>query len=273
MAAERLALDTITIRQAGLEDKFRLAAAAGFQGLELWHDEIAPSPRRIVRLAEHYGLAIGGVCPGPKVYAWDHRWTDDLGRLFAERLPRYAETGARYIVLPVMSEEGDLAQIADNLYEVCRLAEPHGLAVGLEPIGHVRRLSRFADAFRIVREVGGNAGLVLDAFHFFRGRNDLAVLDTVDPGAICAVHLDDAMDLPLDALVGYRHRLYPGRGIFDVQGFVTALMRAGYRGAWTVELLNAAYWEDDPREVARTAYRTARAILAGAARAQGDASA
>ena len=76
------------------------------------------------------------------------------------------------------------------------------------------------------------AGIILDAFHFFRGGNRLDILPHINPTSIVAVHLDNAMDLPLHELVGYRHRVYTGDGVFDVEGFCRALFHIGYRGPY-----------------------------------------
>ena len=62
----RLSLDTIAIRNARLEDKFRLTAEAGFEGIELWGYEIdddPTAPNKILSLIDRYGLIIEGVCP------------------------------------------------------------------------------------------------------------------------------------------------------------------------------------------------------------------
>ncbi|MFQ5973661.1 MAG: sugar phosphate isomerase/epimerase family protein [Alphaproteobacteria bacterium] len=260
----RLSLDTITIKGAALEEKFRLAAQAGFTGLELWGREVdghPSAPKTINRLARRYGLVIEGMCPEPDLYRWHHQWDADLERDLEARLPLYAAIGAHYLVLPVLSEDGTLEDTAENLDRAARIAAKHGLRVGLEPIGHVRKLARVTDALEIVRQLGGNTGIVLDVFHFFRGGNDLEVLDELDPSLVRAVHLDDAQDIPREQLVGYRHRTYPGHGIFDVAGFCARLARIGYRGPYVIELLGDKVWAEEPGRVCATAYEAARRVL------------
>jgi len=46
-----LVLNTVTIKQAGLEEKFRLTAEAGFEGLELWDHEIGSDPAAVCATA------------------------------------------------------------------------------------------------------------------------------------------------------------------------------------------------------------------------------
>ena len=107
-------------------------------------------------------------------------------------------------------------------------------------------------------------GLVLDVFHFYRGRNVLGDLDRLDPHAIVAVHVDDAANLPIDQLLGYRHRVLPGDGIFDVAGLCATVAHHGFVGPYVVELFNEAYWQADPARVSAAAYRSASRELSRA---------
>ena len=262
----RLSLDTITIRNAGLKDKFRLTAEAGFEGIELWGYEIdddPTAPREILSLVDEYELIIEGVCPQPDLCDWHYQWNSNLEAKFERRLSSYGKIGAGYLVLPVISEDGTLEQTSANLVRICEIAAKHNLAVGLEPIGHVKKLAHIAKAFEIVAKLNVDAclGVILDIFHFFRAGHKLVDLQGLDPEIITTVHIDDAMDVPLNELVGYRHRLYPGEGIFDGVGFCAAIHATGYKGPYVVELLNESYWQADPTLVSRRAYQTSRQLL------------
>ncbi|MHB1133712.1 MAG: sugar phosphate isomerase/epimerase family protein [Chloroflexota bacterium] len=261
----RLSLNTITIRHASLADKFRFAAEAGFRGLELWGYEIDDSatPDQVRQLAARHGLVIEGICPQPDLYRWHCSWDQELEDLLHKRCALYGAIGAHYLVLPVMSEDGTEQEIVDNLARAGQIAARYGLAVALEPIGHVAKLASFEKAFAILdrAQAGQQPGIVLDVFHFYRGRNHLSILEKVDLSRVLAVHLDDAEPLPLDELVGYRHRLYPGEGQFDVRGFVAKMSALGYRGPYVVELLNERYWNAEPRTVAGEAYAASARVL------------
>ncbi len=267
MERPRLSLNTITIKRATLADKFRLTAEAGFQGIELWGYEVddAATPDQVRQLAHRHGLVVEGICPQPDLYRWHCSWDQELEDLLHQRCALYGEMGARYLVMPVMSEEGTEQELADNLARAAAIGTQYALTMALEPIGHVAKLASFARAFSILDQVGpAGTGIVLDLFHFFRGRNALPTLARRDPKRIAAVHLDDALELPLDELVGYRHRVYPGEGVFDVGAFCAAVSGTGFGGPYVVELLNEQYWQADPRAVARTAFATARRALAAA---------
>ena len=220
----------------------------------------------VTDLANASGLTIDSICPPIAWRRWHHDWDDALEADIEGQLPRYAALGASILIAPVTSEDGSLVTQARSLDRLSGLAGEHGLRIGLEPIGHVRKLAKLADAVELLGNQGerDTIGLVLDVFHFYRGGNVFADLDRIDPHSILAVHIDDAADLPLDQLLGYRHRVLPGDGIFDVAGLCAAITRRGFIGPYVVELLNEAYWQADPAEISAAAYRTARRELARA---------
>ncbi len=285
-------LDTGTVAQASLWDKPRLAAQAGYGGLELWHHDVDPSTLspaardilrerygvgapgteatdlgRFKRACAQLGLVIDGVIPPPD---FAFRWHDDLGAdmraLIAGELPKYQALGARYVVLPLLGEGGSIERTAAILAALGELMRPFGLVAALEPMGHVKKGSRMAEAARLLGLAGddANVGVVVDVFHFFQAGNVLADLRAIPARRLVTVHLNDALDLPLHELSGARHRVYPGEGIFDVAGFCGALVAIGYDGPCAVEVLNETYRGEDPGLVARRAFDATLAVLGAA---------
>jgi 4-hydroxyphenylpyruvate dioxygenase len=52
------------------------------------------------------------------------------------------------------------------------------------------------------------------------------------------------------------HRLFPGEGSFDLVGFMTHVMRAGYAGPWSLEVFNDTYRQTDTVRTAAHAHRS-----------------
>ena len=269
-----LFLNTVTIKQAALEDRFRLASRAGFAGLELWTHEIDGGTEqvdKIARLSTQYQLKPVGICPEPAFHSWHHAWNAGMSERLRTLLAACRQLGPAYLVLPVLSANGSLELLADCYHRACDLCGEFEVVAALEPIGHVSKLSSVPRALDIVATAAArhpNAGLILDAFHFFRGRNKLSALVSMPIDLIAAVHLNDAEDRPLDSLLGYKHRTYPGEGIFDITGFCRRLITAGYEGPFVVELLNEVLWADNPAQVCDRAFATTAGILKEAARNQ-----
>ncbi len=287
MKAPQVYLNAMTVDRASLRDTFKFAAAAGFTGLELWAHHVAPTklvaadvdglrarygarvdlsitPGDVVSLADRFGLKVDGVVPGfDLMLNWADNLTSARIRALESMLPSFVEIGARYIILPVLADDGPLIAIAESLCRVCEVLAPFGLTAGLEPIGHVPRLSRIEDALDVLARVpeGLAAGLVLDAFHFFRGGNRLDALGAIEPGQIITVQINDAEDRPLEQLFGHKHRLHPGHGTFDVRGFCAALLAQGYGGPFVAEVMNETYWQQDSGTVCVESYAACRTVL------------
>jgi 2-keto-myo-inositol isomerase len=67
-------------------------------------------------------------------------------------------------------------------------------------------------------------------------------------------------DLPRDQLTD-AHRLYPGEGPIPIDDIARRLCGRGFDGVASVEIFRPAYWEQEPREVARTARMKAAQVL------------
>lgn len=81
-----------------------------------------------------------------------------------------------------------------------------------------------------------NAGLLLDCFHWYTNEGTIDELLRLDREQIVHVHINDAPDIPV-AEVRDNVRLYPGEGVIDLVGFLSALRQIGYSGAVSQEVL------------------------------------
>ena len=222
------------------------------------------SPDKVNSLMEAYGLSVCGLCPASDAAV---RWHDDLDDRVLESLKKTIKTcrglGGQYVILPILGEGGSLEGTAENLKRIGEIAEDHPVKLGFEPVGHVKKCNRVADALRVLElaKLENRAGLVIDSFHFFRGGQTLTDLAALPLDQIVAVHINDGMDRPRDSLLGHKHRVYPGRGIWNISGFCRAILEKGYGGHFVVEILNEEYWQSDTEKVCRTAYETSRQAI------------
>jgi 2-keto-myo-inositol isomerase len=144
--------------------------------------------------------------------------------------------------------------------DICRLAEPSGVRVGLEFLGDSENVRDLASAWEIVQLAEApNGGLVIDTFHFHRGRSTLQMLEPVAGDKIFFVQVSDAVDLPPSELQD-RHRVYPGSGAIPLEPLLAAIRNKGYSGYCSLELQNESYWQEDPLLVAREGLRAMRRL-------------
>jgi 4-hydroxyphenylpyruvate dioxygenase len=291
MPLPALHLNTATIRDAALAEKFVLAANCGFSGLEMWINEVAPElltgadidegharfgwskdisnsvPPDPVALAGKNHIVMDGIMPGTDIMM---RWGShlDAGMLdsLAGTMRICATLNARYIVLPALADDISLKGIAANLREIAALAREYEVNIGLEPMGHAELVNTIGKARAVLdlADAGPGVGIVLDSFHFFRAGEQLGNLASLARDQIIAVQINDAIALPLKQLFGNLHRTYPGAGIFDVSGFCEAVLNCGYDGPFTVEMLNPEIWSRPAEEVCREAFASSVAVLSAA---------
>lgn len=271
--AVALYLDTITLKSTPAEQKIRLAAAAGFAGPRIRGNDVREWQKQggttesLADLLRELKVRTPGFVAETETYGWHAG--DPAAPALIEALEwtfRTARTlGASIILLPVMSADGTLEETVRNFRAVCERAKSFGLNVGLEFIGHIPKVPDLRTAWRVVEAADQpNGGVVIDFFHFHRGGTMLQDIVEVPAEKILMADLADAMSLPREQLLGYKHRLYPGEGVAGVRDVLIALLRHGFDGPLVVELFNEAYWAADPAVVVATAYRTARAILTAA---------
>jgi sugar phosphate isomerase/epimerase len=158
--------------------------------------------------------------------------------------------------------------VADRFGAVCDRAAEHGIRVALEFLPWTA-IPDLATAAEIVeRAARPNGGVLIDAWHYFRGRPDEARLRSMRPEHITAVQLDDGDAEPVGPLFEdtmLRRRL-PGEGAFDLVGLLRVLDEVGVDVPYSVEILSTDHQQLPVREAARRAFTSTSAVLRAAAR-------
>jgi 4-hydroxyphenylpyruvate dioxygenase len=99
--------------------------------------------------------------------------------------------------------------------------------------------------------------LCLDSFHVLSRNGDPAGFAGIAPDKIFFLQLADAPNLHMDVLQWSRHhRLFPGQGAFDLPGFLTRVLDAGYAGPLSLEVFNDVFRQADPARTAVDAMRS-----------------
>ena len=267
-----LYLNTATVQSASLEEQVAIARGAGYDGVELFADDLEPwvaargGTQRLAELLAKHELRTRRVLPPRRLFAW-HAMVPrefrgrraDFEHLFA--LAR--GVGATAVILPVASGEGSVADARENFATACDWAQDAGLGLAYEPVGHTGKTSRVREAWAVVREAGRpNGGLFLDVFHFYRAGCGSEDLEGIPAERVLGVHLCDAIPLPRDELVGFRHRTIPGDGVAGFAAVLDLFWRAGYRDYFAVEILNPDLWTGDLPALAARAAQACRAAFA-----------
>jgi 2-keto-myo-inositol isomerase len=269
----RLCLNGATIMRSPLTADFEIAAECGFSALEIWAGKLEAH-------LEHHTLAdvrakarALGITPWCINSIEDITFRDADGRkdLLAE-VERMAAAG-RYMGAPSIvvvpgQQPGGLAfnrnesinDAVEALVAMSEAAAEVGLAFEFlgKPGCAVPRLDMAIEI--IERTDRANVGMVIDTFHFYAGGSRLDDITRVPVDRLFVLHLNGCEDLPKSELTD-AHRLYPGEGAIPLQEILSTLRARGFDGTASVEIFRPAYWEQDPRDVARTAFERAATEL------------
>ncbi|MBF7997001.1 MULTISPECIES: sugar phosphate isomerase/epimerase family protein [Rahnella] len=229
-----------------LPEKLTAIAAAGFDGVEIFEDDLLKSPVKpiaIRNLADSLGLRIfllqpfrdfEGVQPEKRneKLASARRQFDLMNELGCDRLLVCSNTD------PESSAERDV-QIAD-LAALAEMAQPHDIHIGFEALAWGKHINRYRQAWDRVREVNHPAlGIVLDSFHILAAGDNLDRLDEVPLEKISFLQLADAPFKDMNVQQWSRsYRCYPGQGDLPLVDFVSTLNRKGFTGPWSLEIFN-----------------------------------
>ncbi|MFC7527364.1 bifunctional sugar phosphate isomerase/epimerase/4-hydroxyphenylpyruvate dioxygenase family protein [Actinoplanes sp. GCM10030250] len=250
-----------------LGDKLTAAAAAGFDGIEIFENDLVVSPwspKEIRSRCADLGLSIDLYQPfrdfeavPPEVLA---RNLDRAERKFDVM----AELGVDTILVcssvsPAAVDDDELA--ASQLRQLAERAGTRDIRIAYEALAWGKHVSTWDHSWRIVQQADHpNLGLCLDSFHVLSREVDPAGIAGITPGKIFFLQLADAPYLHMDVLQWSRHhRLFPGQGAFDLPGFVGLVLAAGYDGPLSLEVFNDVFRQADP---ARTAVDAMRSLIA-----------
>ena len=162
--------------------------------------------------------------------------------------------------------EAVFADSVEVLRTLSGIAAPYGAKLAFEPIGNrkwcVRSIRQAADIIRAVNR--DNVGLTLDAMNLYSydGLRDMEDLRRIPEGKIFVLHMNDAMDFPLQQLDPEMHRLQPGDGVIPLKRFCEMLLEQGYEGPASLELFNPMFSQLAPEQVMEEGYRKTKALIA-----------
>lgn len=242
----RTAIATVSISGA-LDAKLRAIAAAGFEGVEIFENDLLTydggTARDVGRMIRDLGLACTTFQPFRDFEGMPeplrHRVFDRMERKFDVM----EELGTDLLLVCSNVSPSALAdrnRLIEDFQELGERAKARGLRVGYEALSWGRHVFDHRDAWSIVRDVNHPAiGLILDSFHSLARKVPIESLPDIDPAKIFLLQLADAPLLEMDPLSWSRHfRNLPGQGDLPVVAYVAALRARGFDGIWSLEIFN-----------------------------------
>ena len=267
----RLCLNVSTIRPAPLEEKIAAAAKAGYDGIELWVDELTKYEKDgkslddLGKRIKDAGLEVPNI-----IGIWNSMPADDAARekLFEDakrRLAASAKVGAKYIAaIPAPDRpDMDVRWAAARYAELVDLGKPFGVGVALEYGSYLKGIHTLGQSAAIIMEANRPEGtIVADTFHSFNGRSSWEGVRFLAGAAYAVWHVND---VPKECVAGQSKdadRIYPGDGVLPLAQLLKDLWANGFRGPLSLEIFNREEWKKPAAEVAKTGLEKMRAVIA-----------
>ena len=256
-----ICLNTSTIRPTPFKDKIKIAQEAGYDGIEIWVDELEKYEQEdgdlhdLASEIKDLGLFVPNV-----IGLWDgmpmekQAWLASLEKT-KDRMRMASAVGSKHIAaIPVPDRKDfDLSIGIKRYKELLKIArEEYGIITAFEFVGFFKGIHRLGQAAAIALDVDDrNACLIMDTFHLYRGSSGFNGVKHLNGSFIADFHWNDVPQDPAREMLRDEHRIYPGDGILPLVQLLKDLKMIEYRGPITLEMFNRDHWKQDPIEVAR----------------------
>jgi 2-keto-myo-inositol isomerase len=269
----KIAMNGATTMHADLATDIAAAGAARFDLIEIW----AAKMREFLKtnsVADLNNLIKENNLKPYSINSIEHitfRNAEDYAQIKAEceEFSRIAaEIDCPYVVvvpgkLPENASKDEITKESVRvLNELADISEKYNVGLAFEFLGQSDCSVQTLDFCKeIVEKVDRESvGLVIDTFHFYAGNSSFEAIETLDPEKLFIFHINDAEDLPREALTD-AHRLYPGTGILPIREIKKRFDKIGYDRMVSIEIFRPEYWAQDPFEVAREAKAATEKVL------------
>lgn len=263
-----VSLDTATIRPAEtIEEKIRIAAEAGYDGIEPWEGELNEYEENGGDLTE-LGREISGLgLSVPNIVAlWNaippnqEEW-DQMQEDHRRRFRQASEVGAKYIqtvLTPARSwDEYNLYWAADRYRDLLEMGiNDYNVMPALNFLQFLPHNQKIGQAAAIALNADHpEAKIIPDTFHMYVGGSGWNGMKHLKGHFIAIFQINDVPSDPPREELEDEHRVYPGDGIFPLPDILRDLKETGFSEFVSLQLFNPYYWEQDLLEVARTGLR------------------
>ncbi len=266
-------LNTSTImgQSPGIAREIEIAAAAGYDGIEVWVRSIQDYIKNGGTLADlrkklqDNGLTAESAIGFAKWIVDDTQVRTEALEQLKREMDMLAQIGCTRIAAPPAGATSgdllDLDQAAGRYRAILELGRSTGVVPQLELWGFSKNLHKLGQVMYVAVESGHpDACIMPDIYHIYKGGSDFNGLQKINPAAIHIFHINDYPAEPGRAEMTDAHRVYPGDGIAPVPQVLSYFTRANSPMVLSLELFNKEYWQQDALTVAKTGLEKLRQV-------------
>lgn len=241
-----------TTLSASFADDIEHYPSAGCHAIEIWLTKLEKHLQEVSADSTRKGLADRGVKLVAAAYQGGLLLSQGEERkAHFEHFKRRLDLCQQFDI-PTMLLVADFVRSPDaqalgravvSLAQAAQWAAGFGVKLALEFRGTDAFCSCLDTALTLVQQCGEvNAGVCLDAFHFYKGPSKSEDLDRLTPANLFHVQVCDVPGVPRE-LMSDSDRVLPGEGDFHLEPLVKRLKAIGYASGVSLELLNPVLWQ------------------------------
>lgn len=242
-------ISQVTTLPTAFEEDLPAIARAGWTAVELWLTKLeayleaghtVDGARAVLAengLTPLAAAGQGGLLLFRSATTWDHylRRLDLLAALAVPTLVVAADATSQV-------QPEDYGQATANLGRAAEEAAKRGVRLAIEPQKGSALLASLDTTLALIAQSGApNVGACLDLFHFYTGPSKFEDLAYLNAENLAWVQLCDLSGVPRE-MAGDADRIFPGEGDFQTDPILDHLVRIGYRGGVSLEVLNPHLW-------------------------------
>ncbi|MEX2566436.1 MAG: sugar phosphate isomerase/epimerase [Cyclobacteriaceae bacterium] len=256
-------LNTSTIRgqNPGLLKYIEIAAKAGYDGIEIWMDDLKKfladgnTLSQLKDVINDHGIKVENAIGFAPWMAQDNE-KSRLGFIqMEEEMQMLSAIGCKRVAAPGIGAEFpvDLMKAGSQYKALINLGRKTGVMPQLEFWGAFPPFNHLGQVLMVAAVANdADARILPDIYHLFRGGSGFDGLKLINGAAVEIFHLNDFVgDIPREKQED-KDRVYPGDGVAPMQQILGDLKQMGGSKVLSLELFNREYWKKDPLEVAKT---------------------
>ena len=261
-----LAINTLIFGPVSLESKLEACAKAGFEFVELWHDEVLEfGVSRSRALLRKLNLKVSSleVLRGWFELDGGLMGVDDressIFEACRERMQIASDLECPFVIAcPSFSHRGKFSSLEEGAQRYLRLldlGDSLGVCPALEFMGQTGQINSLRKAVEFYNLVSDSRmKLVIDAYHIWRSGNESSGLDRIPSSNLALFHVSDAQpNIPRQEHRD-RDRVLPGDGCINLKDFLIYANLINSEAVLSIGVYNPMYWDKDPILTAETAY-------------------
>ncbi len=271
----RYCLNTSTIsgQKSGLQKYVEVAAQAGYDGLELWVQDVkeyktqGKSLKQLKKFLDDSHLSVDDAIGFAPWMVDDESQRKAGFEQMKTEMEMMSELGCTRIAAPSGGVKADvkldLVKVGERYKQLLDLGRQTGVMPQLEFWGSSPVFYSMGQALMAAAAANDpDVKILPDVYHLFRGNSGFECLKMVNGNLIDVIHFNDYPSAIPREEQRDKDRVYPGDGVAPLKQILTDLANMGGTKVLSLELFNPEYWKNDLLNIAKTGLEKMKKVVA-----------